>query len=147
VSARGADAPKKEAPHEAIAAGESQSVKGGMMIGRVVSISGVLAMLLLGALSAGSASALESTWLVDGAKSAVAVPTDSTFTLEFEDTKAGPFGESVALVCEGADQGTVGPGLSDTITAITLIKCKTSKLCSESPEPTATFRNYRGAPK
>jgi len=98
----------------------------------------LVAAVAFSAFSVASAFALESTWLVDGAKPAAAVAADSTGTLELEDTKAGPFGESVAITCEGTDEGTIGPGPADTETKITTSKCKASKLCSESPAPTAT---------
>jgi hypothetical protein len=90
------------------------------------------------AFSVASAMALESVWLVDGVKAAAAEPVDSSGSLTLEDTKAGPFGEDVALTCEGTDAGSVGPGAADLTTAITVTKCKANKLCQESPEPKAS---------
>jgi hypothetical protein len=88
---------------------------------------------LLVALSAASAMALESTWLVDGAKPAAAVPMDFTFTEVIEDTKAGPFGEDTAIECLGTGGGAIGPGPADRITNLTTVECLPKKLCGTSP--------------
>jgi hypothetical protein len=85
--------------------------------------------LVFAAFSASSAFALESTWLVDGAKSAAAFAVDSVGELVLEDSKGGPFGEAISVECQMTDAGIVGPGRAGEISQITLSSCKGGKIC------------------
>jgi hypothetical protein len=81
------------------------------------------------AFSVSSAFGLESTWLVNGTKPTGATSVDAIFTLETEDTKVGPFGESGAVSCKGTGEGTIGPGAADTITKLGITDCTPVKIC------------------
>ncbi|MFZ1153326.1 MAG: hypothetical protein WAN93_00315 [Solirubrobacteraceae bacterium] len=98
----------------------------------------LVAVLASTAFAASSAFALESTWLVSGAKPTAAVNVDSeSGSTSLEDVKGGIFGEAVAVTCKVLDKGTVGPGPADTVTAVTLEECATTKGICPSPVATA----------
>jgi hypothetical protein len=53
--------------------------------------------------------------------------------LRMTDKKGGAFGEEVTIECNGTDEGTVGPGSKDQLTKATATACKTLKGICESP--------------
>jgi hypothetical protein len=75
----------------------------------------MFAVLAYGAvMAASSALALESVWLVDGAKPLVGVAADVEGLLELTDTNVPGIGE-VKVHCEGSFDGLIGPGKEDLI--------------------------------
>ena len=81
--------------------------------------------------AASSAFALESVFLVGGVKPTAGVSVDSTLvagsTILFEDMKEG-----VDITCTGVtNEGTVGPGNLDTVTAVTITGCS-SPVCTSA---------------
>ncbi|MFZ1153327.1 MAG: hypothetical protein WAN93_00320 [Solirubrobacteraceae bacterium] len=97
----------------------------------------LVAVLAGSAFAVSSAFALESTWLVSGAKSTTAVNVDSEGEILLEDMKGGIFGESIDVLCKVLGLGTGGQPSS--ITSITLEECETmSGVC---PSPIATALN------
>jgi hypothetical protein len=89
----------------------------------------LVAVLAFSAFSVASASALESTWLVGGAKPAAAVASDSEGELVLEDLKGGLFLEDAAVKCQGTDEGTVGPNGEDKLTKVVVNACTNVKGC------------------
>jgi hypothetical protein len=90
----------------------------------------VIALVALSAVAASSAFALESVWLVNGAKPTAAVATDSTgANFLLEDTK------SADIVCATVtDEGNVGPGAADKTTAVVFNNCVASgAACTVTP--------------
>jgi hypothetical protein len=92
----------------------------------------LVAVLACSAAVAASAFALESTWLVAGAKPAAAVKTDSTGKILLEDMSFG-----AAVECATADKGTVGPGPKDTVTEVVFSSCTVEKGCTTVDAVTA----------
>lgn len=75
-----------------------------------------------------SASALAAhEWLLNGKPitTAVKINSKSVGSLLLEDLHAS--GGAVAIVCEGTDKGTVGPGAKDEVTSITATNCTFEK--------------------
>jgi hypothetical protein len=77
------------------------------------------------AVVAATAFALESTWLVSGAKPAAAVKVDMTGKLLWEDMSFG-----AAIECTDSLKGTAGPGAKGTITEIAASGCSIEKGCT-----------------
>jgi hypothetical protein len=108
----------------------------------------VLAVLACSLVVVSSASAVTSTWLVDGAVPAAQVETNAVGVFFFEDTKGGPGGEAIQVTCEALEagnQGFVGPGGEDLIAKLEVVKCLfvtgKSGPCETSMEPTAVADN------
>jgi hypothetical protein len=97
----------------------------------------LVAVFAVSAFAASSAFALESVWLVEGLKLTTAAAVDSSGKLILTDDKGGPFGEKVEVECEGTDQGTVGPGISDKLTNVLVTGCKTLSGGCEKPNAEA----------
>jgi hypothetical protein len=76
--------------------------------------------LAVSAMASTTASALQ--WLLNGTPLTSAVSVTSKSTLELSDLAAS--GGAVAVVCEGTDKGTVGPGDRDEVTEITESECE-----------------------
>jgi hypothetical protein len=95
----------------------------------------VVAVCALAALTASSALALESTWLVDGAVLTATHEVDSASTstlFSLADKKGGVFGEEVEVLCAGTDLGTIGIGKADVLSSVTVTECETMKgICGE----------------
>src|SRR5882724_6982273 len=80
----------------------------------------LFAALALSAVAASSAFALESTWLIGGVKptAATAVLSESVGKIKLEDMS-----KATVVECEATDEGTVGPGPADKVTAIAFANC------------------------
>jgi hypothetical protein len=94
----------------------------------------LVAVFAFGAVAAASASAFE--WQINKKAIAKAKTIKSKGTLKLTDKKGGLFGEAVTIKCEGTDEGTVGPGVADTITKATATNCKTE--AGTCPTPVAS---------
>jgi hypothetical protein len=97
----------------------------------------LVAVFAFSAFSASSAFALESVWLVAGAKPTAQVPVDSEGTLKLTDMKGGILGESVTIECTGTDKGFVGPGKEDLLEVVVVTACKTTEGTCGSPKAEA----------
>jgi hypothetical protein len=95
----------------------------------------VIGCLLCAALvfAASSASALESTWLINGARASSAIVVDSEGELVLEASKGGPFGGAISVECHITDEGLIGPGPADETIKITFSLCKGGILCEGTP--------------
>jgi hypothetical protein len=101
----------------------------------------LVAVFAMTAVAAASASAHE--WQIGGKAIVTATVTKSKGTLTLTDKKGGIFKEEVKLTCKGTDEGTVGPGAADTVTAVTATECKTEKGTCPSPTAKATHLPWK----
>jgi hypothetical protein len=92
---------------------------------QMIGLALVVALAMSALVSASAFAAHE--WLLNGAAitTAVKIKSKSVGGLLLEDLKAT--GGAVAILCEGEDKGTVGPGAKDEVTSITANNCSFEK--------------------